>query len=202
MMESSIKTTDSISYFEHNVQPLHQFWLREKNPADLQPFLQELKPNSRVLDLGCGTGIDLNYISKAKHEGVGIDASSKMIQMAKELNPAAQLINKNGLFLNLKEGEFDGVWANDFFNLFEPEQTQRMVATCFKGLKPGGVLGVIVREGVGNFEDREFDLNGPSRNIHLYTEKQICSMFEQTGFHIAKLGRQFGRMLVIAKRVS
>ena len=201
MMKSPIQKNDSISYFENYALQFHEAGKAEKSPSWLNPFLSLLKPKSRVLDLGCGSGIDLSFILKEGHEGVGLDASPKMVALAKTLNPEAQILNKNALFLNLKEAEFDGVWVNSFFNLFEPEQTQRMVAAVFKGLKPGGVMGVSIQEGVGVFEEREFDLNGPSKWVHLYTEKQICSMLDQTGFAIEKVGRAKGWMLVLAKRI-
>ena len=70
-----------------------------------------------------------------------------------------------------------------------------------------GTLGLIVREGTGSFEDRTGDLAGPSQYVHLYGEKQICSMIEQTGFRVEKVGRMRtpedgDRMLILAKRIG
>jgi SAM-dependent methyltransferase len=197
---------DSIRYYDHHVFRLQSLWLKEKNAADLVPFLEELKPNSRVLDLGCGNGMDLTWIKKAGHQGVGVEGSGQMVEMAKTMNPDLEILNKNLLFLSLKENEFDGVWVNETFKHFSSEIVQRMIATCFRGLKPGGVIGIVVQEGSGMFEDREGDLLGPSRSIYLYTEKALCSMLDQTGFQIIKVGRKTAtdstaRILVLASRI-
>lgn len=196
---------DSIRYYDHHAPRLHSNWLKEKSPADLVPFLECLKQSSRVLDLGCGTGMDLTWIQKAGHQGVGVEGSSPMIEIAKAMNPNLELLQKNLLFLSLKENEFDGIWANQVFQHFPAEQVQRMIATCFRGLKPGGVLGLVISEGSGSFEDRDGDLSGPSRSIYLYSEKAICSMLEQTGFQIKKIGRKTmssgPQMLVLASRI-
>lgn len=89
-------------------------------------------------------------------------------------------------FWSPKENEWDGVWANHVFNKYKPEETQRVVASAFRGLKPGGVMGVILDESK-------------------YSEKQICSMIEQTGFKILQVGRRqketTSELLVVAKRI-
>ena len=89
-------------------------------------------------------------------------------------------------FWNPQEGEWDGVWASHLFNKYKPDETQRVVASAFKGLKPGGVLGVIADE-------------------EKYTEKQLCSMIEQSGFRILQVGRRkveaISELLVVAKRI-
>lgn len=208
-MESAMQIQDSIKYYDHHAARLSAIWLKEKKVGDLVPFLEELKPNSRVLDLGCGIGMDLAWIQKAGHIGVGVEGSSEMVTRAHQLYPHLEVLNKNLLFLSLKEAEFDGVWVNQTFQHFPSEQVQRMIATCFRGLKPGGVMGLVVSEGSGSFEDREGDLLGPSRSVYLYTEKALSSMVEQTGFVIKKIGRKnqdaswsYGpQILVLAVRV-
>ncbi len=196
---------DSIRYYDHHAQRLHSNWLKEKSSIDLAPFLDELKPNSRVLDLGSGTGMDLNWISKASHEAIGVEGSQAMIEIAREMNPQIEVLHKNLLFLTLMESEFDGIWVNQSFQHFPSEQVQRLVAVCFRGLKKGGVLGVVLQEGSGSFEDREGDLNGPSRAVYLYSEKVISSMIEQTGFQIKKIGRKTTshgpQILILANRI-
>jgi predicted methyltransferase len=122
--------------------------------------------------------------------GLGLEGSGVRAEIARAQNPGVEILQKNFLFLSLKEGEFDGVWANRSLHHFEPEVTQRVVGALFRGLKAGGVFGLVIYEGQGGFEDREGDLAGPSRFLHPWSEKAICSMLEQTGFKIKKVGRQ------------
>jgi len=110
--------------------------------------------------------------------------------------------------LNLKEAEWDGIWANSSLHHHGAELVQRVIAGCFRGLKPRGVLGLILYEGEESFEDREGDLSGPPRYIHPLTEKAICSMLEQTGFKITRVGRKkatgsdmLPKLLVLAQKI-
>jgi SAM-dependent methyltransferase len=203
-----MKSQDSVSYYDHHALRLAQSALRDQNPADLLPFLEELKPNSRVLDLGCGTGMDLLYIKRSGHEAVGLEAAPKMVEIARAQNPGLEILEKNFLFLSLKEADWDGIWANCSLHHHESEIVQRVVATCFKGLKAGGVLGLVVYEGDESFEDREGDLLGPARFIRPFSEKAICSMLEQTGFKIKRVGKKplegvysLPRILVLATKI-
>jgi len=203
-----MKSQDSVNYYNHHALRLAQEALQSKNPADLLPFLEVLNPKSRVLDLGCGSGLDLFYLKRSGHEASGLDASPKLVEIARAQNPGLEILEKNFLFLSLKEGEWDGIWANGSLHHYDPEMVQRVVAACFKGLKTGGILGVIIFEGTESFEDREGDLTGPPRFIRPFSEKAICSMLEQSGFKILKVGRKpaegaysLPRLLVLASKV-
>ncbi len=207
---------DNTSFYNLQATDLHQKWLREKSISDLVPFMEMLDPGARILDLGCGTGLDLAWIAKSGFEGVGVDSSSCMVKAAREIHEhsGVQIHEKNFLFMSLAEGEFGGVWANLSFPEFPPENLQRLLAICFKGVKAGGVLGAVLYEGVGSYEEAVIcptALNDRSamltRKIHLYTEQAICSLLDQTGFQVVRVGRNKGpsdsvtKMMLIAKRV-
>jgi SAM-dependent methyltransferase len=197
-----MRSHDSVRYYDHHSARLAQLETTA-DPTLLAPFLSALAPGSRVIDLGCGVGADLRLLTAAGHVAVGMEASTPLAQAAS--TTGCEVLNKNILFWTPMADEWDGVWVNRTFQHLGPEETQRVVASAFRGLKPGGVLGVIVPEGTGAYEDREGDLEGPSRWIHPYTEKQLCSMIEQTGFKTLQVGRRqketTSELLVVAKRI-
>jgi SAM-dependent methyltransferase len=188
-----MKSKDSVPYYEHHAERLFSLSLRTRNPGELLPFAELLPERARVLDLGCGSGEDLLLFQKAGFHGVGIEAGASRARMARERVPGVQILERNFLLLSLKEGEFEGAWANRSLHHFSPEETQRVVASVFRGLTVGGVFGLVLYEGSGAFEDREGDLSGPSRFLHPWNEKAACSMIEQSGFRIRKVGRQEAR---------
>ena len=185
-----MKSSDSVPYYEYHARRLADADLATRTPGELLPFLQELTPGDRILDLGCGSGFDLNFIRKAGMDAVGLEGADARLAIASDLNPGATILKKNFLFYTPAEGEWDGVWANRSLHHFSPEATQRVVASLFRGLKRNGVLGAVVYEGEAGFEDREGDLAGPSRWLQPWREKAISSMIEQSGFVIKKVGRQ------------
>jgi SAM-dependent methyltransferase len=185
-----MKSSDPVPYYEYHARRLAEAGLKLRNQAEVLPFIEAVGPGARVLDLGCGSGHDLQLMRKVGLDASGLDASRTQLELAGVLNPGAELLQKNFLFYTPKENEWDGVWANRSLHHFAPEATQRVVASLFRGLKRGGTLGVVVYEGDGGFEDRDGDLAGPSRWMQPWREKAISSMIEQSGFVISKVGRQ------------
>ncbi|MBS1959033.1 MAG: class I SAM-dependent methyltransferase [Bdellovibrionales bacterium] len=196
-----MRSQESIRYYDTHAAAITL--LEGEDRSYLQPFLNELRNGARVLDLGCGTGGDLKIFKSQGYRASGLDASKGMILEAQKRG--LEVEERNILFWSPREGTLDGVWINRTFQHFKPKEAQRVVASAFRALAHDGVLGVIVPEGTGSFEDRTHDLDGPSRLIHLYTEKQLSSMIEQTGFRIIRIGRReadgISELLVIGKRV-
>ena len=111
------------------------------------PFsLGEIPPGSRVLDIGCGAGVDALVASKVvgpSGKVMGIDITPEMIRRAevnqKEIgaeNVVFQLIRVQDL--TGIEASFDVVISNGALNLI-PEK-EEVLAAVFRLLKPDGWL--------------------------------------------------------------
>ena len=108
--------------------------------------LSEIKPGSKVLDIGCGAGVDALIAAKiAGNSGkvIGIDLTPEMIQKAEANKKAVKAENvdfKVGGVETLTgmEGQFDVVMSNGVFNLI-PEKDEA-ITTVMNLLKPGGML--------------------------------------------------------------
>lgn len=106
----------------------------------------ELPEGSRVLDVGCGAGLDA--LIAARRVGpngsvVGVDFSAEMLgaaqASAKLANaPNASFIQTDAEGLPFEDGSFDIILANGIFNL-NPLR-ERIVAEMRRVLKPGGRL--------------------------------------------------------------
>lgn len=96
-------------------------------------------PPFRILDVGCGPGRDLRVFQQMGHEPVGLDASGRVCEMAREWS-GCEVWQQDLLGLDLPEDAFDGVFANA--SLFHaPSRDIERVLTDLRGtLKPGGVL--------------------------------------------------------------
>ena len=113
------------------------------------PFsLGEIAPGSRVLDIGCGAGVDALVASKLVGPSgsvLGLDITPEMIQRA-EANKR-EIGAENVVFqlarvqnLDAIDASFDVVISNGALNLI-PEK-EEVIAAAFRLLKPGGRLFV------------------------------------------------------------
>lgn len=101
--------------------------------------------NTKILELGVGTGLTLNLYA-ASSDVTGIDVSSAMLEKAKQRVAALGLQNIN---LLLSDGEHTGL-ANDYFDhvvlayiySVTPKPDQLMTE-AFRVCKPGGHIWIL-----------------------------------------------------------
>jgi predicted TPR repeat methyltransferase len=103
-------------------------WTAERNRSEVSRLIvalaEELLPNGRILDLGCGSGIPIAiYLQKYGWSITGVDISARMIELAREnLGDRATLIQADITEFDSTE-EFHGIVAWD--SLFHVPMTQQ-----------------------------------------------------------------------------
>lgn len=90
-------------------------------PAQVnKALLRRLRKNSKILDLGIGTGQSAEKFYKAGHEITGVDLSEEMLKISKKNLPMAKLIQldiERGINkLNIGAESFDSVMGVGFLN--------------------------------------------------------------------------------------
>jgi trans-aconitate methyltransferase len=102
--------------------------------ADLLDLLA-IRPGERILDLGCGTGELTSRIVAAGADVLGLDASPRMIEAARERFPGATFVVGDGQDLAFHQ-EFDAVFSNAALHwMLRP---QAVAAGVVRSLRPGG----------------------------------------------------------------
>ena len=113
--------------------------------AEFYPFTASLLPDtpgSRVLDLGCGTGLELEpYFRRNPAASVtGIDLSQSMLRVLSEKFPGRELSLICGSYLDLKLGEavYDAAVSVESLHHFTPEQKLSLYRRLRAALKEAG----------------------------------------------------------------
>ena len=132
------------------------------------PFsLGRLAPGERVVDVGCGAGIDSLIAAKMvgpRGEVIGVDMTPEMLERARqsaERGGFANVTFHEGLAesLPVAEGWADVVISNGVLNLF-PDKFAGLQEMA-RVLKPGGRLqigDILVQKTVGDKAKRDIDL--------------------------------------------
>ncbi|MDQ0315075.1 class I SAM-dependent DNA methyltransferase [Amorphus orientalis] len=125
--------------------------------AWLERFLEALPAQAAILDLGCGSGDPIaRFLTERGCRVTGIDASSAMIALAREKQPAGDWRVADMRALDLAES-FDGIIGWDsFFHLTRDEQ-RAVLALTARHLRPGGALMLTVGPEDGEVEGRVGD---------------------------------------------
>jgi ubiquinone/menaquinone biosynthesis C-methylase UbiE len=67
--------------------------------------------NTKILDLGCGFGLDCEFFFNKGMKVYGVDISKNLIDIAKSNNPKIKYFVKNILNTSLKENYFDIIYS-------------------------------------------------------------------------------------------
>ncbi len=148
-----------------------------------------LPPGSRVLDLGCGTGVPTaRQLVDAGHRVTGVDLSTGMLALARENVPEGEYLQADIAHLPpgppLEPGGFDGVAA--FFSLLmlrrsEIPETLRAVHEL---LAPEGLLALSMVE--ADVDDVPIPFLGHTVRVSGYLQDDLRKVVTDAGFEVIK----------------
>lgn len=103
-----------------------------------------MQENARVLDLGCGTGLELDfYLARNPTARVtGIDLAEGMLKVLKNKFPDKELTTICGSYFDIPFGEecYDAAVSVESFHHFPKEKKTSLYQKVFRALKQRGYL--------------------------------------------------------------
>ena len=160
--------------------PYYKLLYRNRNEDEARLFIDNIlkkiniEPNSKILDLACGTGRHSIYLSKKGFDVVGIDKSKKNIITAKKNE------NKKLIFFQQEMTKDINIQFNAIFNFFtsfgyvDHKYNYDTIENISKNLKKGGLFIIdflnqkIVRKNIVEYEEK--NIENINFNIHRYIE--------------------------------
>ena len=113
--------------------------------------------NAAVLDLGCGTGLELEAFFELNKtaEVTGIDLTEAMLRALKEKLPDKKITTICGSYFDLPFGEetFDAAVSVESLHHFSEEEKLPLYIKLWKALKPGGYF--ILTDYFADTDDQE-----------------------------------------------
>ena len=135
------KLLSAKSYYNTDAAALHYLAYKRLFPKEKIAF-DNIPPNSKILDLGCGTGRTTGILHAAGHKVTGLDISFSMIRAATGQFPETTFLLGNACSLSLKEKQFDVVlFSNKGIDCIYPyEKRLAALREIRRILKPGGLF--------------------------------------------------------------
>ena len=133
-------------FFEKRLDGYDEHMLNAIESArEFYPYTAGLLPNTdpcRVLDLGCGTGLELEYYFKINPNArvTGIDLSCGMLEALKEKLPNQTITLIQGSYFDVPFGEnsYDAAVSVESLHHFTKEEKLPLYAKLCRALKVGG----------------------------------------------------------------
>jgi len=201
------QSTDKIKQTQDTYNEIGGYFSASRNYIwpDLKPYLNNVKPRSSVLDVGCGNGrLLLGLPQSIKY--TGLDFSSKLLDEAGKKFPHHHFIetdiSKPGIWKHL--GKFDNIFCVAVMHHLPDKQSQLYVLKQLKDhLKPQGRLLITVwnlwqRKYIKHHVDPATKWQNPYWvNIPIKGQKRFC--FAYTQAYLNNLLRESDLPLTIQK---
>lgn len=100
-----------------------------------------LQPGSRVIDVGCGTGLAVGEMADLGATATGVDVDARMVQAARRRRPTLDLRQAGADALPIPDGELTAYRADKVFHeLSDPRQS---LGEAHRALTCGGRLALL-----------------------------------------------------------
>lgn len=130
-----------------------------------------IEPGARVIDLGCGAGVQSAFFAQHGYRVTGVDVSPQALRAARTLSGFYGIdvdwVEADVLETGLPAGEADFVHDSFIFHNIRPEARSAYAAEAARLLKPGGRMAIV------GFSDHMVPGSGPIR----LTSDDILSTF-------------------------
>jgi SAM-dependent methyltransferase len=153
----------------------------------LDEFAESIPKGGFVVDLGCGTGKDVQYLRARSIDAVGIDISRPMINKAKELVGPEHFIERDLRDLGcFPSHSCDGLLALASMQHVYRSDLEDVLGQIHIILRATGILLIITKEGHGLYLDKRLGERF-IRPSTLFTREEMEAHLVARGFAISSL---------------
>lgn len=158
--------------------------LFKRHPIEIDAFMKLLPKGAKILDAGCAAGRDTKIFKDNGFDPVGIDLSEVFLEEGKRKFPDVTFKRMDVSDLEFPPESFRAIWAHAVLGDLEREEVPDTLIGFFRILKPGGLLHIRVKEGLGE-EDKGDELTGGvKKHVRYFTKGEMKRLLKNTGFRI------------------
>lgn len=102
-----------------------------------------IHPETKVLDLCCGSGQATQMLVQYSQDVTGLDASPLSLKRAQQNVPQAQYVEAFAEDMPFSDNHFDLVHTSVALHEMAPEQLQQILKEVYRVLKPEGIFALV-----------------------------------------------------------
>jgi ubiquinone/menaquinone biosynthesis C-methylase UbiE len=158
------------------------FWFVARRQL-LAALLTRASPRGfdRLLDVGCGTGTNLELLAAHAGQVAGADFRPEGLERRARSNSAAWLVRADTTRLPFASSSFDAVTALD---VLEHVDDEAALSEIYRVLRPGGTIVVTVPAMPWLWSYRDVDAG----HLRRYTRRQLLERLRASGFELSASG--------------
>ncbi|MDY8137371.1 class I SAM-dependent methyltransferase [Aquimarina sp. 2201CG5-10] len=209
------KTKIAIEIFDNFAQEYQDKYMDQSMYEDSFNVFCDLifKQQAKVLEIACGPGNITRYLLKKRPDFkiLGIDLSSKMIELAKINNPTAHFQIMDCRKIKDIDQKYDAIMCGFCLPYLEKEDAKQLIYDVFDLLENNGVFYISTMEDDYNKSGLEGPSSGGEQKmyIHYHEEEYLIETIKNSGFKIMdvrykdypeKIDSSMRDLLIIARK--
>ena len=175
---------ETVSYYSRNAQTVAERYESVVSSLSMS-FGEAFKAQSRLLDIGCGSGRDLALLASLGHECFGVDATPEFVALSQSLHPELKGKVQHAALPNFEPpfgGDFDGVLCSAVLMHIAESELVPAALSIKRCLKNQGRLLYSVPSKRLDVVTENRDANG--RLLVPDQSDRLQKIFEQLGFNL------------------
>ncbi|MDF1884113.1 class I SAM-dependent methyltransferase [Sulfurimonas sp. SAG-AH-194-C21] len=178
---------NTVEYYNNNAKSLAKRYASANVDTVQNLLLQSFSAKSNLLEIGCGSGRDANFMINKDYNVIGIDASKEMINEAKSKHPLLKDILKVIVIpdeLNFHHKSFDGVYSIATLMHLKEKNIETTIKKIYNFLKDKGIFLFSVSIQRDDVDDKNKDNKG--RYFTTMDENKWLQICHSIGFKTIK----------------
>jgi SAM-dependent methyltransferase len=184
-MKSSNLIDETMASYDQTAAEFAARWGALRLEQALDTFVRHLAGRRRVLDLGCGPGRDVKFLTGLGCCAVGLDLSAGMLAQAGHRVLAAPLVRADLRHPPFAASSFDGIWACASLLHLPRAHFAPTLGELARLLRPsGGILYLAMKGGAG---EAWVTGEGDRRSFFTYYQlPELETLLCQAGFQVVE----------------
>lgn len=151
----------------------------------LMQFTNYLKKKAKILDIGCASGRDVEYLSEEGFNITGIDLSKNLIKEAKK-KFKGKFKHMDMAQMSFKDASFDAIWCHATLCHVKKGSAVSVLKEFYRALKKGGVVYIGLRSGKGQGMVAFSETGNMERFFAFYELDELVTLMKKAGFSVLK----------------
>jgi len=190
-MDKKVKNfQDTINWYNKNADYYANAIKDMTSLEEIEEYCRQLPLRAKILDAGCAAGRDANIFKQMGFGVIGIDLSSKLLEIAKRNFPDIEFRKADFRKLPFQNGSFDGVWAHaSLVHLENIKDVRKSLLEFNRVLKTNGLIYILVKARIGKAKTAivKDSLSQDYRFFQYFTKNELTKLLGSTGFKIIKI---------------
>jgi SAM-dependent methyltransferase len=170
-------------FYQDNYLDYHLRTFNIDPSSFLNPLVSRIHPGALILDVGCGSGRDLVWLSKRGFRVIGLDRSSRLAALAK-VNSSAPVIVADFEMFDFSRFSADAVILVGALVHIPPERFGAVLQNVSAAVKNGGYVLLTLKEGKGSGKDHQ------GREFFYWEDEHLSEYFAECGMRRVEIFKQ------------